>query len=208
MDWTEVLKAALSLFLVISGIGLGYLLFRMGGLFLSLSRSVDRVTDESVPILSRAQITMDGVNQELGRVVEIMESAVHATKGTEAAVGTFARGISAPVRWGAGLVAGVEEAVETFRSRRAAERANRRAATYAPPPPPAPSPPPPSTATAPPTETPPPVEVTSTEVTAEVPAVCEAKVGPSGGKGWDEFKVRREEAAERSAKQARNRSGQ
>lgn len=189
MDWTEVLKAALSLFLIVSGIGLGYLLFRMGGLFLSLSRSVDRMTDETVPILSRAQITMDGVNQEIGRVDEIMVSAVHATKGTEAAVSTFAHGISAPVRWGAGLVAGVEEAVETLRSRRAADRANRRSASYASPP---------SSGAGPgsaPTDAPEPIR------TPETPPE-----GASRGAGWDEFRMRREEAAERSAKEARSRS--
>jgi hypothetical protein len=150
------------------------------------------VTDEAVPILSRAQITMDGVNQEIGRVDEIMESAVHATKGTEAAVSSLARGISAPVRWGAGLVAGVEEAVDTFRSRRAAERANRRSAYSEPAPPPPPRP----EATTPP------------GAAGPSPATDPAPEPPrSGANGWADQKARRAEAAARSTDAARRKVG-
>ena len=206
MDWSEVLKAALAVFLVITALGLGYLLFRMAGLFQSLARSVDRMTDETVPILLRAQITMDGVNQEIGRVDEIMESAVHATKGTEAAVSSLARGISAPVRWGAGLIAGLEEAAETFRSRRAAERANRRSAASEPPPRPAFT-----RADVPPTPTPPP---TPQPPPAPEPAPAAETVMPQESaattdRGWGAAKARRAEAAARSAQAARSgRSGQ
>ncbi len=196
MEWSDVLKAALAVFLVVTAVGLGYLLYRMAGLFLSLSKAVDRVTDETVPILSRAQLTMDGVNQEIGRVDEIMVSAVHATKGTEAAVGRLAHAISAPVRWGAGIVSGFEEAAATFRSRRAAERADRRSA-YSEPPPPPPSRP---AATRAPTTAP---QAGPDPVVSE-PAPSDSG---SGGGGWAEQKARRAEAAAESADAARRRAG-
>jgi hypothetical protein len=196
VEWSDVLKAALAVFLVVTAVGLGYLLYRMAGLFLSLSKAVDRVTDETVPILSRAQLTMDGVNQEIGRVDEIMESAVHATKGTEAAVGSLARGISAPVRWGAGIIAGLEEAADTFRSRRAAERANRRSA-YSEPPPPPPSRPAATRAT------------TTASQAGPDPVASESAPSDSGsgGGGWADQKARRAEAAAESADAARRRAG-
>jgi len=196
VDWSDVLKAALAVFLVVTAAGLGYLLYRMAGLFLSLARSVDRLTDETVPILSRAQITMDGVNQEIGRVDEIMESAVHGTKGMEAAVSSLARGISAPVRWGAGIIAGVEEAADTFRSRRAAERANRRSAHSEPPPPP------PGPAAAPSSAPPPP---SAAEPSSGIKTASQGAAAPSAN-GWAEQKARRAEAAARSADAARKRS--
>lgn len=127
MDPSDVLTLALALFLVITGIALGYLLYRMAQLFQTLSASLVRSTDEVVPILSRAQETVDGINREIGRVDDIMVSAVGATKGAEKAVTSVAHGVSAPVRKLSGLAAGVQEAVATFRSRRAADAADARA---------------------------------------------------------------------------------
>ena len=86
MDWSDVLKLALSIFLILTGIGLAYLFLRMAGVFGRLGVSVTRITDEVVPILNKAQTTVDGVNLELARVDEIMQTAVGATKGAEKTV--------------------------------------------------------------------------------------------------------------------------
>ena len=87
-----------------------------------------RVTDEVVPILTRAQTTVDGVNLELARVDEIMETAVHATKGAEKTVQTVSSAVTAPVRRLTGFAAGAREAVATLRARRAADAADWAAA--------------------------------------------------------------------------------
>ena len=134
MDWSDVLKLALSIFLILTGIGLAYLFLRMAGVFGRLGVSVTRITDEVVPILNKAQTTVDGVNLELSRVDEIMQTAVGATKGAEKTVQTVSSAVTAPVRKLTGLAAGAKEAVATLRARRAAEKA---AAS----PPPAPTPP-------------------------------------------------------------------
>ena len=147
MDWSDVLKLALSIFLVVTGLGLAYLFVRMAGVFARLGVSVTRVTDEVVPILNKAQTTVDGVNLELSRVDEIMQTAVGATKGAERTVQTVSSAVTAPVRKLTGLAAGAREAVATLRARRAADAA----LTPAPPPVPAPEAvPPPPAATAPP----------------------------------------------------------
>jgi uncharacterized protein YoxC len=147
LEWSDVLKLALSIFLILTGIGLAYLFLRMAGVFSRLGVSVTRITDEVVPILNKAQSTVDGVNLELARVDEIMKTAVGATKGAEKTVQTVSTAVTTPVRKVTGLAAGLREAVATLRARRAAEAADRAAA----PPPPAPPPPgPPPAPAAPP----------------------------------------------------------
>lgn len=121
MQWSDVLKAALSFFLVLTGLGLAYLFLRMAGVFGRLGISVTRVTDEVVPILSKAQTTMDGVNREIDRVDEIMVTAVNGAKGAEHAIHTISSAASAPVRVLTGVAAGVKEGLATFVARRAAD---------------------------------------------------------------------------------------
>jgi hypothetical protein len=147
VDWSDVLKLALSIFLIATGLGLSYLFLRMAGVFQRLGTALSRITDEVVPILNKAQTTVDGVNLELARVDEIMKTAVGATKGAEKTVQTVSTAVTAPVRKVTGLAAGAREAVATLRARRAAEAADRAAM---PPPPGAPPPPPPPAAAAPP----------------------------------------------------------
>ena len=150
MDWSDLLKLALSIFLILTGVGLAYLFLRMAGVFARVGSSVTRITDEVVPILNKAQTTVDGVNLELMRVDEMMKTAVGATKGAEKTVQTVSSAITKPVRKLTGLAAGAREAVATLKARRAADAAAaaeaRAAAESVTPPPPAPHTP----ATAPP----------------------------------------------------------
>jgi hypothetical protein len=122
--WSDVWRGALAFFLVVVGIGLGYLLWRLGSTFGRLTSALGRITDEVVPILNRAQTTVDGVNLELERVDDIMQSAVGATKGAEKAVGTVSKAVTTPVKKASGLAAGIKEGMATLRSRRSAERAD------------------------------------------------------------------------------------
>ena len=123
MDWSDVLKLALSIFLVVTGLGLAYLFLRMAGVFSRLGVSVTRVTDEVVPILNKAQTTVDGINLEISRVDDIMKTAVGATKGAEKTVQTVSSAVTAPVRKIHGFAAGAREAVASLRARRASDAA-------------------------------------------------------------------------------------
>ena len=123
MDWSDVLKLALSIFLVVTGLGLAYLFLRMAGVFSRLGTSVTRVTDEVVPILNKAQTTVDGINLEISRVDDIMKTAVGATKGAEKTVQTVSSAVTAPVRKIHGFAAGAREAVASLRARRASDAA-------------------------------------------------------------------------------------
>jgi hypothetical protein len=117
--WADVLRAALSFFLVIVGVGIAYVCFRLGGVLRRMSMTVARVTDEVVPILSRAQTTVDGINLELQRVDEIMVSAVNATKGAEKTVTSLSHAVTGPVKKASGFAAAAKEAMATFRAKRA-----------------------------------------------------------------------------------------
>jgi uncharacterized protein YoxC len=171
VDWSDLLKLALSIFLILTGIGLAYLFLRVAGVFQRLGVSVTRITDEVVPILNKAQTTVDGVNLELMRVDEMMKTAVGATKGAERTVQTVSSAVTAPVRKLTGLAAGAREAVATLRARRAADAAAAREA--APPPPPAAEVPPPAPpappASAPPAEPAPPAPPAGDEPRHESP---------------------------------------
>ncbi len=122
MTWSDVASLALAIFLVLVGVGLFYLLYRLGGLFGRLDTSVAEITDETVPILTRVQVTVDEVNAQLGHVDEIMTTAVSATKSAEQAASTVSRAVTAPARALSGMTASAGEALRSFTSRRAAGR--------------------------------------------------------------------------------------
>ena len=162
MEWSDVLKLALSIFLIATGLGLSYLFLRMAGVFGRLGVSVTRLTDEVVPILNKAQTTVDGVNLELARVDEIMKTAVGATKGAEKTVQTVSSAVTKPVRKLSGLAAGAKEAVATLRARRAADAADLDGRPTSDPAPPPRDPTQP--ATSPPTPAPPGITPMPSEV--------------------------------------------
>ena len=122
MDWSDIANLALAIFLVLVGIGLFYLFFRLGGLFGQLDTSVEELTDETVPILTRVQTTVDEVNQQLGHVDEIMTSAVNATKSAEQAATSVSKAVTAPARALSGVTASASEALRSFKGRRATEK--------------------------------------------------------------------------------------
>jgi hypothetical protein len=119
---SDALRAALAFFLVVVGIGLALVFFRLGELFARLSQTIKRVTEEMIVLLSKAETTMDGVNLELARVDEIMQSAVGATKAGERTAIAVSKAVSVPAKKAAGLAAGIKEAAATIRARMAANR--------------------------------------------------------------------------------------
>lgn len=174
IEWADVLRASLSFFLIIVGVGIAYACFRLGGMFGRMTVSVREVTDEVVPILTRAQTTVDGINLELERVDEIMVTAVHATKGAEKTVTSLSNAVTAPVRKTSGLAAALKEAMATFRARRAEADGSVPASEPAPEPAPA--------STAPPPPSPPAPEPAAEEsvyANGAAPAGASGRRGPS-----------------------------
>ena len=127
MGWSDAASLALAIFLVLVGLGLFYMFFRLGGLFGQLDDSVEQITDETVPILTRVQVTVDEVNAQLGHVDEIMTSAVNATKSAESAASTVSKAVTAPARALSGVTASASEALRSFKARRAAGKPEQAA---------------------------------------------------------------------------------
>ena len=93
MDASDVARYALALFLILSGIGLVYMLVRLGNLFGQATTTLEQTTTEVVPMLGKASITLDHVNDELAKVGHITDSAVDATDKLPCSASTRKRGL-------------------------------------------------------------------------------------------------------------------
>jgi uncharacterized protein YukE len=118
MDASDAWRYALALFLILTGIGLTYMLLRLGGLFGQATTSIEQTMTEVVPMLGKASTTLDHVNDELGKVNHITDSAVDATDKLDSTVRTLSSVVSKPVKAVSGASAGVSQAFQSFRSKR------------------------------------------------------------------------------------------
>jgi len=118
MDASDVARYALALFLVLTGVGLVYMLVRLGNLFGQATTTLEQTTTEVMPMLGKASITLDHVNDELAKVNHITESAVDATDKLDSTVRTLSSVLGAPAKAVSGASAGVSQALQSFRSKR------------------------------------------------------------------------------------------
>ena len=118
MDSSDAWRIALAIFLVLTGLGLTFVFFRLAGLLRHVSTMLEGVTREIVPILGKASVSLDHVNSELVKVGHITDSAVDATAKVDQTIRTVSAAIGAPAKAIAGATAGVGHALGSFRSRR------------------------------------------------------------------------------------------
>ena len=114
MDWTAVLEAALSFFLVIIALASAFVLLKIGGTFGRINTFLKRLDQEVIPLLSRLQITMDEVNSQLGKADDMMGTLVDVTERVETTTRALQMAITTPVKKVAGLSAGVSEALTSL----------------------------------------------------------------------------------------------
>ena len=108
------MRIAIGIFFLLVGVGLGYALLRLAGLFGQLTVMVGDVDREVVPILNRLQTTVDEVNSELGKIDEITGSVVNVTGTLEHTTTAVQSALSAPIKAVASMSAGVSQAFSTF----------------------------------------------------------------------------------------------
>jgi uncharacterized protein YoxC len=118
MDASDAARYALALFLILSGVGLVYMLVRLGNLFGQATTTLEQTTTEVVPMLGKASVTLDHVNDELAKVNHITDSAVDATDKLDSTVRTLSSVVGKPVKVVSGASAGVSQAFQSFRSKR------------------------------------------------------------------------------------------
>ncbi len=118
MSSTDAWHYALAAFLILTGVGLIYMLVRLGGLLSRATISIEQSMTEVVPMLGKASTTLDLVNDELGKVSHITDSAVDATDKLDSSVRTLSSLLGKPAKAASGVSAGISHAFQSFRSKR------------------------------------------------------------------------------------------
>jgi uncharacterized protein YoxC len=118
MHASDAWRYALAAFLILTGVGLTYMLLRLGGLIGRATTTIEQVMTEVMPMLGKASTTLDHVNDELGKVSHITDSAVDAADKLDSSVRTLSSVLGQPVQVVSGVSAGVSQAFQSFRGKR------------------------------------------------------------------------------------------
>jgi uncharacterized protein YoxC len=118
MHASDAWRYALAAFLILTGVGLTYMLLRLGGLIGRATNTIEQVMTEVMPMLGKASTTLDHVNDELGKVSHITDSAVDAADKLDSSVRTLSSVLGKPVKVVSGVSAGVSQAFQSFRGKR------------------------------------------------------------------------------------------
>jgi hypothetical protein len=115
---SDILDYALALFFVLSGVGLAYMLFRLGGTFGRLSSFIRGTERELLPVIEKSGGTIDRVNRELDKLDVVTDSAVSMAESADTAVRAVSTAITAPVKKVSGLSAAISHGFAALRARR------------------------------------------------------------------------------------------
>ena len=114
----DVLWIALSVFLVLVGLGLVYVLFRVGATIRRLTSFIQGLEMEVVPLVHKAGGTVDRVNLQLDKLDQVTDSAVDAADSVDTAVRAVSLAITRPVQMLSGFAEGITHGLAALRSRR------------------------------------------------------------------------------------------
>ncbi len=122
MNWSDVLDAAGAFFLVLVGLTLAYALVRVAATFTRLTQAVDESSRELVPLLGKANETLDHVNVQLADLERVTRTAADTVEATDRRVRTVMGAVTSPVSRLSGAVAGIESGLRSFTQRRRRRR--------------------------------------------------------------------------------------
>jgi uncharacterized protein YoxC len=128
----DALWIALSVFFVLVGVGLAYLLVRLGGTVGRLSSFLQGLEREVLPVINQAGGTMERVNAQLDKVDLVTDSAVDVADSVDTAVRAVTLALTRPVQKISGLAEGIAHGLASLRVRkspRTAYHAGREAAS-------------------------------------------------------------------------------
>src|ERR687895_2883163 len=114
----NVLDYALSVFFVASGLGLAYMLVRLGGTFARLSSLIRGTERDFLPVLQKAGGTVDRVNDQIDKLDVVTDSAVSMADSADTAVRAVSTAITTPVKKVTGLAAAVAHGAGALKARR------------------------------------------------------------------------------------------
>jgi hypothetical protein len=122
VDWGDILRAAASFFLVLTGLALSYALVRLAVLLTRVAATVEVVGERVGPLLDQASTSLDQVNAQLVKVDRMTDSALDAVAAADHGVRAVVTTERTPLAKIAGLAAGIENGLGSFRARRRARR--------------------------------------------------------------------------------------
>jgi hypothetical protein len=128
----DALWIALSVFFVLFGVALAYLLIRLGGTVGRLSSFLQGLEREVLPVINQAGGTMERVNAQLDKVDLVTDSAVDVADSVDTAVRAVTLALTRPVQKISGLAEGIAHGLSSLRVRkspRTAYHAGREAAS-------------------------------------------------------------------------------
>jgi len=105
--WGDLWRLALAVFLLAVGLGLAYLLVRLGGTAGRLSAFISGAEQEILPVINKVGGSVDRVNSQLDKVDRMTDSAVDAVESVDTAVRTVSHAVTKPVQKVSGFAAGV-----------------------------------------------------------------------------------------------------
>ncbi|MFO7572943.1 MAG: DUF948 domain-containing protein [Gaiellaceae bacterium] len=114
----DILNYALAVFFIASGVGLAYMLVRLGGTFARLTSLVKGTERDFLPVVVKAGGTVDRVNDQLDKLDVVTDSAVSMADNADTAVRAVSTAITTPVKKVTGLSAAVSHGFAAFRARR------------------------------------------------------------------------------------------
>jgi len=114
----DILDYALAVFFVASGLGLAYMLVRLGGTFGRLSSFLRGSERDLLPVFVKAGGTVDRVNEQLDKLDTVTDSAVSMADSADTAVRAVSTAITTPVKKVTGFASGVSHGLAAFRARR------------------------------------------------------------------------------------------
>ena len=112
-----IMWLGLALLFALAGLGLAYVLWRTGRILRRAEKDLHRTVDGVVPIIAKAGVSMDRVNDQLGKVDIMMDSAVDMTEALDTTVRSISHAVVEPVRAVSSTFAGAAEAARSFRQR-------------------------------------------------------------------------------------------
>lgn len=127
-DAKAIMWLGLALLFAVGGLAGAYFLWRLGRVLRRAELDLHRTVDEVVPVITKAGVSMDAVNDQLGKVDVMMDSAVDMTEALDTTVRAVTHAVTEPVRAVSGVVTGAAEAARSFRERVAGERDSGAAA--------------------------------------------------------------------------------
>ncbi|MGI8607465.1 MAG: DUF948 domain-containing protein [Gaiellaceae bacterium] len=114
----DVLWIALSAFLLVVALGLGYLFFRLAGAVGRLSGFIRGLEQEVLPVIHKVGGTVDRTNQQLDKVDLVTDSAVDAAESVDTAIRAVTMAVTRPVQRISGLATGITHGFASLRARR------------------------------------------------------------------------------------------